>query len=190
MNSLGQGPPLGNSFRIFLFLHGSFLTDELLLKGLNMKSHILSFHMKTGKNSFQQASRYYLNIYNQMFMPMLKKKKKCIFNFQKVFIYMRHSISRQNENFLLILKTIALNHFYKSIMKKKWTILEISSFKTVLHFKCRTVFHNVSNVLAKSSGECSFYIKQKPTWRILFNTHFTGQTDSSAGLAAFFNSSP
>lgn len=29
-------------------------------------------------------------------------------------------------------------------MKEKWTILEMSFIKTVLHFKCKTVFHNVA----------------------------------------------
>lgn len=79
-----------------------------------------------------------------MSVPMLKEKKKCIFNFQKLSIYMRCSISKQNEKLRLILKTVPLNHFYKNITKEKWTILEMSFMKTVLHFKCRAVFHNVA----------------------------------------------
>lgn len=42
MNRLESDSALGVSFRIYLFLHGSFFIDEFLLKGLNVRSHILS----------------------------------------------------------------------------------------------------------------------------------------------------
>lgn len=42
MNRLESDPALGFSFRIYLFMHGSFFTEKFLLNGLNVTSGILS----------------------------------------------------------------------------------------------------------------------------------------------------
>lgn len=123
MNRLGADPALGFSIRMYFLVHGSVFAEKFLLKGLNIRSCILSsgflLTWKLERALSKGLPGTILMFTTRHIHNHVKKKKHQtlhIFNFQKVFTFRRALIFRQEKFYCLFLKLLLSTSFIK---KKK-----------------------------------------------------------------------
>lgn len=154
MNRLEFDPALGFSFRIYLFMHGSFFTEKNLLNGL-----LASSSHENWKELLPRGLPDTILIFtNRYIHTHVKTNKQTTPNTNSVLISFSKGIYfqeisdfqvRKIKFYCIFLKLWLSTDFIRERVNEERNALQTSFRRKVLLLKCRNIFYYVAN-----TGEC------------------------------------